>query len=274
MLIDKKNKFLNLGCGNRYHKDWINLDFHSSNQDVDEYNLLNGIPYSDNTFDVVYHSHLLEHFSKSDALRFINECYRVLKPNGIIRIAVPDLEIIVKNYLKYLELASLGNRIAESNYDWIMLEMYDQCVRNHGGGEMKKYLKQKNIPNKEFIRERIGYFFDIMTNQNDIESKNWKIKVKNLIPIDQSRLFIKELKNKINWYKNIQLGKFRQSGEIHQWMYDSFSLTRLLKFCGFIKITKRDAASSSIKNWAQYNLDTEPNGTVYKPDSLFIEANK
>lgn len=81
---------LNLGCVSRFHLDWINVYFTSTVRDVIVANLCKGIPFPDQTFDIVYHSHLLEHFSKSDAAGFVNECHRVLRPGGIIRVVVPD----------------------------------------------------------------------------------------------------------------------------------------------------------------------------------------
>jgi predicted SAM-dependent methyltransferase len=149
-------KLLNLGCGNRFNDSWINLDFTSSNPKVKSHNFLNGIPFEDVSIDVVYHSHVLEHFSKTDGVNFIKECYRVLKPNGIIRIAVPDLERIAKEYLMNLEKATNGESGAELNYDWIMLEFYDQTVRNYSGGEMAKYLFQEKINNEDYVFGRIG----------------------------------------------------------------------------------------------------------------------
>jgi predicted SAM-dependent methyltransferase len=85
---------LNLGCGNTYHKDWLNIDFVSQNKMVKASNLLNGISLDSNT--VVYHSHVLEHFSKLDGRQCIEEYYRVLKKDGIIRIAMLDYERIIK----------------------------------------------------------------------------------------------------------------------------------------------------------------------------------
>ena len=99
-----KLNYLNLGCGKRYHKDWVNVDMYSDTPDVMAYNLLKGIPFSDNHFEVVYHAQVLEHSPKDDAPGFIKECFRVLKPGGVIRIVVPDLEGIVTEYLKYLKV--------------------------------------------------------------------------------------------------------------------------------------------------------------------------
>lgn len=55
-------------------------------------------PYSDNTFLFVYASHLLEHLLPDQARFCISEIYRVLKPGGVVRIAVPDLDKIIASY--------------------------------------------------------------------------------------------------------------------------------------------------------------------------------
>ena len=66
-------KYLNLGCGSHYSTatEWTNLDFTSLDNNVIAHNLLIGIPFEDNSFDLVYHSHVLEHFSKEDGETFI-----------------------------------------------------------------------------------------------------------------------------------------------------------------------------------------------------------
>ena len=66
------------------------------------------------------------------------------------------MERIAKEYLENLELALQGNKEGANNYEWIMLELYDQTVRNESGGDMAKYLFQKNIPNEDYVFERIG----------------------------------------------------------------------------------------------------------------------
>lgn len=261
--MKKKLKLLNLGCGSRYHKDWINIDFVSNNKDILAYDLLKGIPCRDNTFDVVYHSHLIEHFPKENAVNFIKECYRVLKPGGIIRIATPNLEEIVKNYTKYLNRSLKNDKIAEFKYDWTMIEMYDQCVRNFTGGEMGKIYSTGNIPNTDFVYERVGIRVERKTKQ-EIKIYHSKIDIKNWI--------LKLILGKE--FKNYEIGKFRLNGEVHQWMYDRFSLKRLLILNKFRNVKICQARESRVPNWFSYNLDTNSDGTVYKPDSIFIEAVK
>ena len=153
-----KLPYLNIGCGNHFDTSWTNIDFKKTGDGVIAYNLLKGIPFPDNSFELVYHSHVLEHFSKKDGINLMKECYRVLKPNGIIRVAIPDLEQITCNYLRLLEagMASPNNAEIEADYNWILIEMYDQTIRNKSGGMMAEYLFQPTLTNEDFVFKRIG----------------------------------------------------------------------------------------------------------------------
>jgi len=280
---------LNLGCGLRYHMNWINVDFVSTGEGVLSHNLLKGIPFSDSQIDVVYHSHLLEHFSKADGINFIKECYRVLKSGGIIRIAVPDLEAISKEYLINLNRAMNIELNSEYDYDWILLEMYDQAIRNNSGGEMAKYLYRKDIPNKDYVFNRIGSegrnlhenYLNPIIKKADRQKRSIlssiKSRVKRLYHLPKfvlrQTVFRKEyivLKNEL---KALEIGRFRLSGEVHQWMYDRYSLSKLLNDSEFKNIKIVSAFESDIKDWNNYQLDSE-DGIVRKPDSLFMEATK
>jgi predicted SAM-dependent methyltransferase len=266
--------YLNLGCGYRINDAWTNVDFSATGKEVIVYDLTKRIPFPDESFDVVYHSHVLEHFSKTGAEAFLKECSRVLRPKGILRVVVPDLEQIVRNYLTALENAIVGSQEWAANYEWMLLEMYDQVVRNCSGGDMKEYLYRENIPNQKFILQRYGHEAKALIEA----AQNQRQKPKSLLKqIHQSLIKSRDicfnfLSNK--YYKSYQIGTFRQSGEIHQWMYDRYSLSLLLKKCNFDNVVQCKATESYIPNWENFNLDTESDGTVYKPDSLFMEAVK
>ncbi|HUS10197.1 MAG TPA: methyltransferase domain-containing protein [Pyrinomonadaceae bacterium] len=62
------------------------------------HNLHHGIPLQDQTADFIYSSHFLEHLDRVSARRLLEECFRVLKEGGVLRIAVPDLEHAWKMY--------------------------------------------------------------------------------------------------------------------------------------------------------------------------------
>lgn len=58
----------------------------------------NRLPFPDKEFDYIVVSHFLEHLTRDEALSFLNECRRVLKPLGIIRVSVPDTDLLIRKY--------------------------------------------------------------------------------------------------------------------------------------------------------------------------------
>ncbi len=58
------------------------------------------IPHAAGTVDAIYASHMLEHLDRAEARSFLAECRRVLKPGGILRLAVPDLRHAACRYLR------------------------------------------------------------------------------------------------------------------------------------------------------------------------------
>jgi predicted SAM-dependent methyltransferase len=272
-------EFLNLGCGYKYvkAKEWLNADMLAVGDDVVKCNFLNGIPFETGRFDLVYHSHVLEHFAKDDGEKFIAECYRILKTGGVIRIALPNLEVIAKEYLKNLERAAAGDPDANNDYDWMMLEMYDQTVRNKMGGNMMNYLTQEVISNEQYVFGRIGEggkkWRAEYSAKSEPATKNTSVLKKilnrpSLIFKGLKELYIRLLLPKKD-YAYYKTGQFRFGGEIHQWMYDRYSLGRLLEKTGFKNIVVRSADTSYIDQWKDYKLDD-----ISENASLFIEAIK
>jgi predicted SAM-dependent methyltransferase len=129
---------INLGCGPLGKDDWINLDwgilaFLHKNHFLEKMLLNLGLfpkgydvkwpgnlrfhdcrkklPFRSDSVDYIYTSHFLEHLKKFEAQQLLGECLRVLKKNGVLRIAVPDLELILRKYLekdKSFFIKSLG----------------------------------------------------------------------------------------------------------------------------------------------------------------------
>lgn len=58
------------------------------------------LPISDGTVDVLYSSHMLEHLDPEEASVFLNEARRVLRPGGVIRLVVPDIQKHVQQYVE------------------------------------------------------------------------------------------------------------------------------------------------------------------------------
>lgn len=55
-----------------------------------------GLPFPDNSFDVIYNKSFMEHLSQPDV--FLREAHRVLKPGGMILCLIPDWESNYKTY--------------------------------------------------------------------------------------------------------------------------------------------------------------------------------
>ena len=122
---------INIGCSESPTEDWLNFDcsfglrfskfyflikflyklnlitqwqyrvasFYKKNN-IRYANAAKKIPLEDNSVEVVYSSHMIEHLTKSEAKSFLKQSYRVLNKGGIIRLAVPDLRRKAQEYLE------------------------------------------------------------------------------------------------------------------------------------------------------------------------------
>ncbi len=273
---------VNLGCGSAYHTAWRNFDVRPVASAVEPWNITHGLPLESAAADACYASHLLEHLRRQDALALIKECFRVLKSGGVIRIAVPDLEAIVRRYLAALERASGGDQNAVADYDWMLLEMLDQMVRAEPGGAMSRHLTGGDVKNPEFIIARIGREAEQLMRGRTAGSE--KMAIGRPGRVMRLRHMARRLREEIaiqlcgmllgrSGREAMREGLFRRSGEVHLWMYDRYSLRHALEAGGFKDVTPCTAHDSRIPGFNSYGLDVV-DGRVRKPDSLFMEAVK
>ncbi|MEA3421917.1 MAG: class I SAM-dependent methyltransferase [Acidobacteriota bacterium] len=111
---------LNLGCGPKPFKGWINIDKswntilykfpllkkliiksllslrwvtkdalenvvdYPHDLDIRRRDVTKGLPFDDMSVGYIYTSHLLEHLHKEDTMLVLKECYRVLKQGGVL----------------------------------------------------------------------------------------------------------------------------------------------------------------------------------------------
>lgn len=91
---------LHLGCGKRYIDGFYHVDA-LNYEHVDHVGSVTDLSqFSDQSIDLIYASHLLEHFSRVETANVLSEWFRVLKVGGVLRLAVPDFEKVVQVYLK------------------------------------------------------------------------------------------------------------------------------------------------------------------------------
>lgn len=89
----------------KYSKEELNAFYSATNFREFYFKLGDRLEFEDNTFDFIYSEHVLEHFFLDEALDLLRECYRILKPNGVIRIVVPDADL--RNYEKRERISKL-----------------------------------------------------------------------------------------------------------------------------------------------------------------------
>lgn len=277
-LKPSNERMLNIGCGRRYHRDWVNLDLESNDSSVIRHDVNKGIPFEQGRFDAVYHSHILEHLDPADGQKLIQECYRVLKPGGVLRIVVPDLECIARLYLEMHQEAWSGDETSQINYNWMKLELLDQLVRRDSGGQMGRYMASREIKNSEFVRSRIGDEFSIcQTHGQTAPPASLSLlqrigRMSSGLRQNLSRKLVRLLLG-TEAVVAFDEGLFRREGEIHRWMYDRFSLRKLTESVGFENFTVCEAFESQIADYASYELDAVDE-LIRKPDSIFVECQK
>jgi len=105
---------LHLGAGPRSAQGWLGTDIAPSSDGVVYLNATEPFPIEDDTFDYVFSEHMIEHMSWQAGLAMLEECHRILKPGGTIRVATPDLAVLLGLYGKE------RNAAAERYVRWIV----------------------------------------------------------------------------------------------------------------------------------------------------------
>jgi len=100
----KKSLCLHLGCGKRNIPGFINVDLADFphihyKRPIDDLAI-----FKNNSVDLIYTSHAFEYFDRFEAKKVLKEWRRVLKKDGVLRLAVPDFEVLQKVYTKYKNL--------------------------------------------------------------------------------------------------------------------------------------------------------------------------
>ena len=90
---------LHLGCGRINAPGFINIDMAPMRHVHLVQDVSNLRRFRSESVDLIYASHVLEHFSHLRTSTILREWIRVLKPGGVLRLAVPDLDVLLEIYL-------------------------------------------------------------------------------------------------------------------------------------------------------------------------------
>ena len=111
-----QKKFYNIGAGSFSHKYWTNLDYSSKIYEKEQkssfvkYDIMSKqpLPIKNDEAELIYISHVVEHVTNEAVNNLFLECFRVLKPGGIIRILTPDLDSLYEQYINSILSISKG----------------------------------------------------------------------------------------------------------------------------------------------------------------------
>ena len=289
---------VNIGCGSTWHPAWVNLDMRPVSPQVRSWDVAGGLPFGDAEVQACYASHVLEHLSRPQAKALLNECWRVLRPGGVLRLAVPDLEAIAREYLDALASGVNGEPAARRRHEWMTIELLDQLVRKESGGDMAQFLSHASLDDAGFISRRIGLEGEAYMRQGQREVdprplnghhghgmrkalrslKSMGTRLADVRRItnggrDRLAIWLSALLLGERGKQAMQEGLFRQSGESHRWMYDRLSLAQVLREAGFTTVRVCTAFESGIDAFESFGLDVI-GGKIRKPDSLFMEGKR
>lgn len=271
-------RFLNIACGDTFVEDefWTNIDFTSHSPKIKKANILNGLPYKDNTFDVVYSSHFIEHIPIDSVNLFLKDVYRIMKPGGLLRIVTPDLEFLNNEYKKNLDLKFFNKA------NFITTLILDQCVRTAAGGKLKLDMDSfHNTNDKEMIEYTkllIGpdaFKYIKLDDANLLKKIYIKIKkdpkfLLNVISMIRIKFFLFFLPKS---FKSLNVST-ASIGEKHMWLYDFNSLSDFLNNSSFNNIKKVDFDASSYYKYIFSELDIKDGLPRKGIHQLFVEAYK
>jgi ubiquinone/menaquinone biosynthesis C-methylase UbiE len=185
----KKGTFLDVGCGAGYAMKKAKDEFDSkvygidpqpgqhgvgregSNYNIDDITIIQAtaekIPFEDNTFDVVYSSHVLEHVASEE--KSLNEMKRVLKDDGVLIIGMPTSTMALINWITS-----------------VLFTTHQKLVNFFLGGIVttgKASFREIFIPNSHSFDDR-----SLLYDLKHYKVKNWKRTVESVFTVKQTLL--------------------------------------------------------------------------------------
>jgi SAM-dependent methyltransferase len=137
---------LHLGCAKKNIDGYVNIDVRDL-QGVDVIdNIITLEKFKENTADVIYVSHVLEHVTRLEYMDVLKRWYSILKVGGILRIAVPDFKAVVEHYVEHKDLTLLrgflyGGQTYKENFHYCAwdFEQLSSDLKEVGFKEVARY---------------------------------------------------------------------------------------------------------------------------------------
>jgi predicted SAM-dependent methyltransferase len=100
LLVDEYPLRLNLGSFTDVRPGWVSVDPFVLWGGTLPLDLREPLPFPDDSAELIHAEHFLEHVSPGDALRLLRECRRLLRPGGLLSLAVPDAGLQLEAYAR------------------------------------------------------------------------------------------------------------------------------------------------------------------------------
>ena len=178
---------LHLGCGTIAPEGWINIDGSWNawlakysllkfflkkigiiNQDLLNipwpknilvHNLTKPLPFKSNSIDFIYSSHTIEHIYLYQTQNLLKECFRVLKPGGVLRIVVPDLYKYAKLYLSDQKIRTEDGLSTKADLFLASLLVSSPSPKGLLVFRMYNYLNDTNSHKWMYDKQSLTYWF-------------------------------------------------------------------------------------------------------------------
>ena len=188
-------KILEIGCGSGVISNYFSKlgnDVHAVDV-IDQRTIKEGyaytqvsgviLPFDDNTFDIVITNHVIEHVGESDNQNLhLDEIKRVLKPNGVGYLAVPNKWSLFESHYKLPLLSWLPRRIADFIVSLLKKNTYYDCYPL----SIKELKMMLNLKSLEFENNTLKSLKLMIS----IESNNFLMQSASLLPDSILRLFL------------------------------------------------------------------------------------
>ncbi len=172
---------LHLGCGQNYLDGYVNVDLPQEGQTVmkskaDIYQDIRTLAYQENSIDEIRNHHLLEHFTRQEALKLLCQWRKWLKPGGLLFIETPDFETAAKKFSRagVNEKFKIARHIFGSHEaDWAVHkdwwgEQKFRFVLSKLGFENIKIEKKKAFTSKHYPDRLAGFLGRIFPGSSDV----------------------------------------------------------------------------------------------------------
>lgn len=89
---------VHLGSGTNHLPGWINVDIERGLHPDVRADLRAGFPAPEGSVALIHSEHVFEHLELQDGIQLFADCRRILRPDGVIRVAMPDLDRLIDAY--------------------------------------------------------------------------------------------------------------------------------------------------------------------------------